>query len=163
MAETMATTLGRLLDSFQPYPAMQFLLFAESWGALERTLLEYAEREGHTILLYTLREEMEKELPDSEALRHRPYRLEQPRYNLRGRLYNHAFVFGAIPDTPDDFARKVYTGIANAGELFLRLPLEEVPEWERCLEAGNYVALSRIEEREGFCLLAARKMHGWGG
>jgi hypothetical protein len=163
MAETMATTLERLLDSLQPYPAMQFLLFAEGWGPLERTLLEYAEREGHTILLYTLRDELADALPDSDALRHRPYRLEQPRYNLRGRLYNHAFVFGTIPDTPESFARKVYTGIANAGELFLRLPLGEVPEWERCLEAGNYVALSRIEVREGICLLAARKMHGWGG
>jgi hypothetical protein len=166
MENKAAKTLEVLLESLQPYPDMMLLLFASEWGILEATLLAYARRHGHTLLLYTLREGMESELPDSEALRHRPYRIEQPRYNLRGRLYNHAFVFGKIPDTPEAFSRKVYTGIANAGGLYLLIDPREpstLQNWESILLASNYVAANAIDLDEERSLLFARKMHGWGG
>ena len=166
MSDQAAGTLKILLDSLQPYPNMLLLLFAEEWGPLEATLLEYAETNGHTILLYSLAEGLPERLPDSPRLRHRPYRIEQPRYNLQGRLYNHAFVFGGIPDTPEAFAKKVYTGIANAGGLYLlmdRADPQESADWEATLLASNYVAVNTIELDEKRALLFARKMHGWGG
>jgi len=166
MAEEAAKTLEKVLDSLQPYPEMQLLLFSGRWGPLETTLLRFAEREGHTILLYTLSEELVTRLPDSTQLKHRSYRIEQPRYNLRGRLYNHAFVFDTVPDTPESFARKIYTGIANAGGLYLLLKGEEAENaarWERVLLGSNYVAANPIGLDDRQILLSARKMHGWGG
>jgi len=161
-----AETLKTLLESLQPYPNMLLLLFSAEWGPLETTLLRYAESDGHTILLYTLEKGIREHLPDSPRLRSRPYRIEQPRYNLQGRLYNHAFVFGRIPDTPRAFAQKVYTGIANAGGLYLLMgpaALQRPADWEATLLASNYVATNLIELDAEQQLLFARKMHGWGG
>jgi len=166
MANAAAETLNELLYSLPPYPDMLLLLFSAKWGILEETLLHYAEENGHTILLYTLSETLSARLPRSEHLKRRPYRIGQPRYNLQGRLYNHAFVFGTIPDTPEAFAKKVYTGIANAGGLYLLLERNDpgkAARWEETLQASNYVASSTIELDEKRLLLYARKMHGWGG
>ncbi|WP_457607313.1 hypothetical protein [Nitratifractor sp.] len=153
-----------ILDSLQPYPQMQFLLFTEAWGELERTLLEFCEEREHSILLYMLEGFPEEKLPEGAPVRRRPYRREQPRYNLQGKLYNHAFVTGPIPDAPEEFARKVYTGIANAGGLYLLLREEgEIRRWEEALVASNYVATSTIDLGKGERFLNGRKMHGWGG
>ena len=164
--ERAATTFEKLLKSLQPYPQMQFLLFSERWGPLEEVLLEYAERNDHGILLYTIEAFPEDALPDSARLSRRFYRKEQPRYNLQGRLYNHAFVFAEIPDAPETFARKVYTGIANAGGLYLLMNTEEPAKkqhWETSLIESNYVATSTLALDKKRLLLYARKMHGWGG
>jgi len=164
--ERAAITFEKLLESLQPYPQMQLLLFSERWGPLEETLLDYAERNDHEILLYMIEAFPEDALPDSARLNGRPYRREQPRYNLQGKLYNHAFVFGEIPDEPEDFARKVYTGVANAGGLYLLMDTEEPAKkqhWETSLIESNYVATSTIALDKKRLLLYARKMHGWGG
>ena len=159
----LTETFGKLLESLQPYPQMQFLLFSGEWGAPERRLLEFCEARDHRLMLYRLPGGPEAPPPENERIRLRPWRREQSRYNLQGRLYNHAFVTALPPEEPETFAAKVYTGIANAGGLYLFVPLPETRKWEEVLSQSNYVAISRIEEREGLCLLAARKMHGWGG
>jgi hypothetical protein len=165
MPSSAAETFAKVLESLQPYPNMQFLLFTPRWGPLEATLLEYVERGEHSLLVYTMNESLERELPVSPRLRHHPYRVEQPRYNLRGRLYNHAFVLGLPGDEPESFARKVYTGIANAGGLYLLFEREDsaLEDWEAALLRGNYVASSHIDLDEHSRMLVARKMHGWGG
>ena len=156
-------TFRQLLDSLQPYPQMHFLLFADEWGAMEETLLAFCEEKDHSILLYRLPGLEEAELPTSGRIRQRPFRIEQPRYNLQGKLYNHAFVTGKIPGDSRTFARRVYTGIANAGGLYLLLDEEESAAWEAILLESNYVASSTIPLDKGDVLLYARKMHGWGG
>ncbi|WP_456393224.1 hypothetical protein [Nitratifractor sp.] len=162
-----ATTFEKLLESLQPYPQMQFLLFSEQWGPLEEVLLDYAERNDHEILLYMIGAFSQDALPDSTHLNRRPYRSEQPRYNLQGKLYNHAFVLGEIPDEPEAFARKVYTGIANAGGLYLLMDrakaTDKLGDWETSLAESNYVASSTITLDDKRLLLYGRKMHGWGG
>jgi len=156
-------TFREVLNSLQPYPQMHFLLFSEKWGSIEETLLEFCEEADHSILLYRLEGLTEEMVPTSGRIRQRPYRIDQPRYNLQGKLYNHAFVMGTIPDRPEAFARKVYTGIANAGGLYLLMGKEEAGAWEEVLMRSNYVALSQIALDDEELLLYARKMHGWGG
>ena len=162
MSHTSAEILREVLESLQPYPQMQFLLFADRWGALEEELLEFCRQKDHSLLLYGLGELSEEAPLEDQRLRHRPYRIEQPRYNLQGRLYNHALVTAKIPDEPEAFARKLYTGIANAGGLYLRTDSEAVSRWQAVLERANYVAASTIPLEKGKELLYARKMHGWG-
>ena len=156
-------TFRRLLESLHPYPRMQFLLFAKNWGALEEELLRYCEAEDHSILLYRLEGLPAEDLPESERIRQRPYRIDQPRYNLQGKLYNHAFVTALPPEAPADFARKVYTGIVNAGGLYLLLERKDLEAWEAALTEANYVATSTIDLSGDLLLLHGRKMHGWGG
>jgi len=163
MSRRSAAILREVLESLQPYPQMQFLLFAQEWGTLEEELLAFCREEDHSLLLYGLEELSEAAPVEDPRLRHRPYRIEQPRYNLQGKLYNHAFVTAAIPDEPEAFARKLYTGIANAGGLYLRTEPTNLPLWQSVLERANYVAASSIALGEGDLLLYARKMHGWGG
>lgn len=163
MQKQPTQTFRMLLESLQPYPRMQFLLFAREWGEMEATLLEFCEEEDHSLMLYRLEGLDEGALPETPRIRQRPYRREQPRYNLQGKLYNHAFVLGEVPEAPGEFAKKVYTGIANAGGLYLQLSPSEAQRWEPILEASNYVALSRIDLDQERTMLYARKMHGWGG
>ena len=163
MSRTSAATLREVLESLQPYPQMQFLLFARRWGPMEEELLAFCQEQDHTLLLYGLGELSEEAPVEDPRLRHRPYRIEQPRYNLQGKLYNHAFVTTAIPDEAEAFARKLYTGIANAGGLYLRTDSESLPRWRAALEEANYVACSSIPLTGEGLLLHARKMHGWGG
>ena len=162
MSLSSTHTFRQLLESLQPYPQMQFLLFAQKWGELEEELLDFASKEDHTILLYGLGE-IEKEYPiKNSKLRYRPYRIEQPRYNLQGRLYNHAFITASIPDNPEAFATKLYSGIANGGGVYLLSNPKETPLWQSIFENSNYVATSTIELSNTKQLLYARKMHGWG-
>ena len=163
MRKRRTETFRLILESLQPYPKMQFLLFSGNWGEMEAELLEFCEREDHSLMLYRLEGLDEMSLPETPRIRQRPYRREQQRYNLQGKLYNHAFVLGTIPEPPAEFARKVYTGIANAGGLYLLMKNGEAAEWEALLMESNYVALNTIELDEEFLLLYARKMHGWGG
>ncbi len=157
-------TLRQILESLQAYPQMHFLLFAKEWGERERTLLEFCKERDHSILLYRLPGLEEDALPPSPRIRHRAYRREQARYNLQGKLYNHAFVTAPPPESAEEFARKVYTGIANAGGLYLFLEREAVEAWRERLQESNYVALNTIDLDEGNeVVLFARKMHGWGG
>ncbi len=162
MSQTSAEILRKVLESLQPYPQMQFLLFADRWGPLEEELLEFCRQKDHSLQLYGVGTLSEAAPPEDPRLRYRPYRIEQLRYNLQGRLYNHAFVTAEIPDNPEAFARKLYTGIANAGGLYLRTNPEGLPHWQTVLESANYVAASSIPLTEGHLLLYARKMHGWG-
>jgi hypothetical protein len=162
MASDEIETFRRLLESLQPYPQMQFLLFAEQWGAPEKELLDFCRQEGHGIQLYAMGDLTAKAPDDPETLRMRPYRTEQPRYNLQGRLYNHAFITAIPPDAPTAFAQKVYTGLANAGNFYLLCTPAEAPRWHEALEAANYVAGSLIELGPRHCIVSARKMHGWG-
>jgi len=163
MSRSSAAILRQVLESLQPYPQMQFLLFAREWGPLEEELLAFCREEDHSLLLYGLGELSEAAPVKDLRLRHRPYRIEQPRYNLQGKLYNHAFVTAAIPDNAEAFARKLYTGIANAGGLYLQTDAAELPLWQSVLEQTNYVAASSIPLDGEDLLLYARKMHGWGG
>jgi hypothetical protein len=163
MDQPLTETFGRLLESLQPYPQMQFLLFSSRWGEREEALLRFCERNGHTIMLYRLPGPEEPEIPPSDRIRQRPWKRSQERYNLQGKLYNHAFVISTPPEPPEKFLRKVYTGIANAGGIYLFLPREEADTWERALENDNYVAIAPIERTGETLLLGARKMHGWGG
>ena len=163
MPQRRTETFRKILESLQPYPRMQFLLFAREWGEMEKELLEFCEREDHSLMLYRLEGLEESALPESSRIRQRPYRPEQQRYNLQGKLYNHAFVLGEIPEPAEEFARKVYTGIANAGGLYLQLSVAEATRWQPILEASNYVATNRIDLDEATTMLYARKMHGWGG
>ena len=162
MNRISAAILREVLESLQPYPQMQFLLFAQQWGPLEEELLEFCRRRDHSVQLYGVGAMSEAAPIEDPRLRHRPYRVEQPRYNLQGRLYNHAFVTAAIPDEPEAFLRKLYTGIANAGGVYLQTDNENLPRWQTMLEDANYVAASTIALTEGDLLLYARKMHGWG-
>ena len=157
-------TVWQILESLQPYPQMHFLLFAKEWGEREETLLKFCEERDHSILLYQFPDLREAELPSSPRIRQRPYRREQARYNLQGRLYNHAFVTAEPPEPAAQFARKVYTGIANAGGLYLFLKKKKVDAWKNLLQESNYVALSTIDLADTETIvLYARKMHGWGG
>jgi len=162
MVSDATATFRRLLESLQPYPQMQFLLFAEEWGALEEELLDFCRREDHSIQLYALGDLAERAPQDAERLRIRPYRVEQPRYNLQGRLYNHAFVTATPPDDRESFARKVYTGLVNAGGFYLLSTPVEAFKWQEALEAANYLAGSTIALDAEHCIVSARKMHGWG-
>jgi hypothetical protein len=163
MSQVLDETFSRLLQSLQPYPRMQFLLFAGEWGEREKRLLEFCEREDHTLLLYRLPGFEADEAPPSPRIRQRPWKASQERYNLQGKLYNHAFVMSKPPEAPEEFLRKVYTGIANAGGIYLFLPREEAGTWETALQNDNYVAIAPIDRTEDTLLLGARKMHGWGG
>jgi len=163
MSRSSAAILRQVLESLQPYPQMQFLLFTREWGPLEEELLAFCRREDHSLLLYGLGELSEAAPVKDPRLRHRPYRTRQPRYNLQGKLYNHAFVTAAIPDDAEAFARKLYTGIANAGGLYLRTDTDGLSLWKSVLERANYVAASSIPLEGEELLLYARKMHGWGG
>ncbi len=163
MSRTSAAILREVLESLQPYPQMQFLLFAQEWGPMEEEMLAFCREQDHTLLLYGLGELSGAAPLEDPRLRHRPYRIEQPRYNLQGKLYNHAFVTAAIPDEAEAFARKLYTGIVNAGGLYLRTDPANLPRWQAALEGANYVAASSIPLSEKSLLLYARKMHGWGG
>ncbi|ADV45293.1 hypothetical protein [Nitratifractor salsuginis] len=162
MASDEIETFRRLLESLQPYPQMQFLLFAEKWGAPEEELLDFCRQEGHSIQLYALGD-LAQRAPEAPEIRLRPYRVDQPRYNLQGRLYNHAFITAIPPEEPIAFARKVYTGLVNAGSFYLFCSPAEAPGWQEALEAANYVAGSLIELSPQRCIVSARKMHGWGG
>ncbi len=163
MSRTSAAILREVLESLQPYPQMQFLLFAQEWGPMEEEMLAFCREQDHTLLLYGLGELSGAAPLEDPQLRHRPYRIEQPRYNLQGKLYSHAFVTAAIPDEAEAFARKLYTGIVNAGGLYLRTDPANLPRWQAALEGANYVAASSISLSGESLLLYARKMHGWGG
>jgi len=164
MVETSRGTFAALLDSLPPYPQMRLLLFCRGWGEEEEELLRFAREGGHSVLLYRMGEE--GPIPEDPLLSVKPYREEQPRYNLRGRLYNHAFVLSEPPEEPREFLPKLHTGIANAGGVYIGLPAddpERLREWERALEESYYVAAHPIEIDRERLILGARKMHGWGG
>ena len=154
-------TFKEILNSLQPYPQMQFLLFSDSWGKFEDTLLEFSKSNNHSILLYKMGS-LEDNTPNSPLLKKRLYKPTQERYNLQGKLYNHAFVM-ALPDDFSKFAKRVYTGVANGGGLYLITPKTEVVTLEQILLNSNYVAINPISLDEDRVILYARKMHGWGG
>ncbi len=162
MASSESKIFRRLLESLQPYPDMRFLLFAKRWGELEEELLQFCKDQNHSIQCYEMGEFLAPS-HDRALFRSRAYRIEQSRYNLQGRLYNHAFVTAIPADEPLSFAKKLYSGLVNAGSLYLFCSKEEALSWQEALEAANYVASSLIELNSWRCIVSARKMHGWGG
>ncbi len=151
-----------VLQSLQPYPQMQFLLFANRWGDFEQELLDFCLREEHSILLYALGDFNQESIKESSYLKYRPYRKEQSRYNLQGKLYNHAFITADIPDNKEAFTTKIYTGVANAGGVYILSNYQESQKWQKAFEQSNYLANSTIELNRDNILVYARKMHGWG-
>jgi len=164
--KTASETFRKLLASLQPYPNMRFLLFAEKWGVPEKVLARYCSEGGHELLLYRLGDSFGEEgIPSLSFLKHRPYRTAQQRYNLQGRLYDHLFVTGELPD-PEPFAAKVYSAIANAGRLYILSDNTRSRQnllWEQWLEKANYVSCNLIDLDGKRLFISAKKMHGWGG
>ncbi len=155
--------LEKVLESLLAYPAMRFLLFAEEWGSLEKTLFDYCRKREYEIQLYTLDEETHFPKVDAPLLRRREYNTLQKRYNLHGRLYDHLFVTGKIPDA-EAFPKKVHSAIVNAGRAYILLDEEkDYEKWAEWMSDGNYVSIGRIDLSERLFLISGKKMHGWGG
>jgi hypothetical protein len=160
-----AGIVHQLLNSLQPYPAMRFMLFAGKWGDIESVISDFCAENGHDLLVYTLKKDLEHAIVGGTHLRIKPYRREQKRYNLQGRVYDYVFVTDEIPDT-EDFGNKIYSAIANAGRLYLLLEKNRKAdyfEWEQRLDKNNYVSINPIELSDSCLFVSAKKMHGWGG
>jgi hypothetical protein len=161
---TESETLQKLLASFQPYPNMRFMLFARKWSHMEQTISDFCENNGHGLFLYRFPGLDEEDVPKKDFLGHKPYRIDQRRYDMQGKFYEYIFVNGKLPD-PKLFLRKIYPAIANAGRLYIMTETTSSTEldlWEQLLCEANYVSTSMIELSETTHFVSAKKMHGWG-
>lgn len=137
---------------------MRFLLFASGWGEEERALYGFCREGGYELHLYMVGDEP---IPVPEGVRTRPYRSDQRRYDLGGRLFDHVFVTAPLPD-PLRWLERVHSAVMNGGRVFVAHFGSLDPEaWERAMEERDFVAVHPIES-EGLRMVSGKKMHGWG-
>ena len=101
----------------------------------------------------------------TSAIKVRPVSWGQPRYHIQAKLYDFVFVEAPVPN-PQHFLKTIYTAMKNAANIFILLPSEhkgEIETWRQYMEANFYVAFSTFALDDQTQIIAAKKMHGWGG
>ncbi len=103
-----------------------------------------------------------------EALQRLPAKVRRideakERYNLRSMAFDTVFVPIDIEKLADkeQFFRKIYRLMKNAGDLIVLIPPAKSEEMEAFLQELNYVAINPIKLQNGSVAITAKKMHGW--
>ncbi len=88
------------------------------------------------------------------------------RYNRHAKIYDYLFLTLDLEQLPDQeqFLQKLYSIIKNGGKLLIFYPdSEESERVLKILEEKNFVAINTINDTvEGYQVITAQKMHGWG-
>ncbi|WP_457596369.1 hypothetical protein [Hydrogenimonas sp.] len=101
-----------------------------------------------------------------EGCRIEPLELSARQYNKHARQYENIFVAmepASYGSDLDDFLKKCYRIVKNAGILTLLIPKGAAMNEgiEERLVGCNYVAVGRVDIFDDYEVITAKKLHGW--
>ncbi|BCD67204.1 methyltransferase domain-containing protein [Nitratiruptor sp. YY09-18] len=141
-------------------PGVRVYQFSDSLES-SKSLCEFCQEQGHYLEIVALRDDLYEKIKDLPA-KVRRLDEDKERYNLRSMQFDTVFVNYDITKLhdPEQFLRKIYRMMKNAGDLLLFLDEADMERYAKLLEDINYVAINPIHNRNSV-VLSAKKMHGW--
>jgi hypothetical protein len=160
-----------LLDIMGHNPSLRIAHFTHGGNIMIESLLHYCMEEDYTYHINCINDIVYKEISKTYSqfnqLNIREVPLWSKAYMIQAIQYDFVFVTCKIEKIlRDDFLKKIYKIILNAGNLILFVhkgDIEERNDWIGLLEKNYYVASNTIDDLFAhYDIIISKKMHGWG-
>ncbi|WP_456323007.1 hypothetical protein [Hydrogenimonas sp.] len=151
------------------YPSQQILHISDLSNDLHEALYDYTKKRDFEYDLKTVGAEIEDDGfgRDHSGFAASKLDLSAKGYNRHAKMYENIFVTlepACLESQMDSFFKKSYRIMKNAGIIAVIVqrdaPITKLVKEQ--LEKDNFVALNTIEIFDGYDVVTAKKMHGWG-